>query len=183
MEPEPPSGSATPRPAIKPAARPIERSIPRTGPAPELVGLGCLEAHALAAAAHVRLTVSVWVTDTGPWGRVLDQRPSPGALLKRGARIAVIVSGRPYEEVPDVRGLPLDDAIERLTWLGLVPLADVRRPPRALPDAHIASTRPPAGSVLSSGSVVALMRAAEPRTQGLRGASGRADAADSVTRR
>ena len=132
-------------------------------PAPDLIGLGFLDAHALAAAAGLRLSVSVWETGVGPWGRVLDQQPEPKGRIRRGGRIVITVSGQPHEQVPDVRGLPLRDAIERLVWLGFVPIADSRRPSRSVSAGHLVATRPAAGALLACGSVVALTVARAPR--------------------
>ena len=143
-------------------------------PAPDLVGLGFHEAHALAAAAHLRLSVSVWETSVGPWGRILDQRPSPGERVRRGARIRITVSGRPREQVPDVTGLPLGDAIERLVWLGFVPLAELRQSSSLVSAGHVVSTRPAPGALLDSGSVVALTVARAQRERTTRPVSARA---------
>ena len=149
-------GGTPPSPPLVPLGD--RASLPGGGacPAPDLIGLGFLDAHAQAAAAGLRLSVSVWETTVGPWGRVLDQRPEPKRRIRRGGRIVITVSGRPHEQVPDVRGLPLDDAIERLVWLGFVPLADVRRPSRSVAAGHVVATRPSAGALLAYGSVVAL---------------------------
>ena len=125
-------------------------------PVPDLIGLGSLDAYALASAAGLRLSVSVWQTAVGPWGRVLDQRPGPNGRLRRGGRITVTVSGRPYEQVPDVLALPLADAIERLVWLGFVPLVESRRSSCSVSAGHVLATRPTAGALLVCGSVLAL---------------------------
>ena len=156
-------GGTLPSPPLVPLGEPA--TLPRGGayPTPDLIGLGCLDAHALAAAAGLRLLVSVWETTVGPWGRVLDQRPAPRGRLRRGSRIAVTVSGRPREQVPDVRGLPLGDAIDRLVWLGFVPLADSRHSSRSISTGHVLATRPGTGALLPSGSVVALNVASAQR--------------------
>ena len=124
--------------------------------APDLVGLPAVEAHAAARSAGVRLSVSVWETTVGPWGMVVDQRPEAGTRVRRGGGLRVIVSGRPHAPVPEVRGLPLEAALERLCWLGFVPLLKARRPSKSVPAGHIVSTLPCAGSLLTDGSVVAL---------------------------
>ena len=149
-------GGTPPSPPLVPLAG--RASLPGGGacPAPDLIGLGFLEAHALAAATGLRLSVSVWETTVGPWGRVLDQQPEPKGRIRRSGRIAVTVSGRPHEQVPEVGGLPLGDAIERLIWLGFVPIADVRRQSRSVSAGHVVATRPAAGALLACGSVVAL---------------------------
>ena len=149
-------GGPPPSPPLVPLDH--RASLPGGGacPAPDLIGLGFFDAYALVDAAGLRLSVSVWETTVGPWGRVLDQRPAPKGRLRRGSRIAVTVSGRPHEQVPDVRGLPLGDAIDRLVWLGFVPLVDSRRSSRSVSAGHVLATRPAAGTLFPCGSVVAL---------------------------
>ena len=136
-------------------------------PAPDLIGLGFPDTYALVNAAGLRLSVSVWETTVGPWGRVLDQRPAPKDRLRRGGRIAVTISGRPHEQVPDVLGIPLSDSIDRLAWLGFVPLVDSRRSSRSVSAGHVLATRPFAGALLPCGSVVALTVASARRDKTL----------------
>mgnify|MGYP001819429507 CR=1 FL=1 len=169
------AGGAFPSPPLMPLGN--RAGLPRGGahPAPDLIGMGFLDAHALAAATGLHLSVSVWKTSIGPWGRVLDQRPGPEHRIRRRGRIAITVSGRPVEEVPDVRGLPLGDAIDRLVWLGLVPLVDSRRPSLSVSARHVLATRPAAGELLASGSVVALTVAVAPRERNTRPVSDRSD--------
>ena len=139
---------------------PLDRQASHTKggacPVPDLIGLGSLDAYALARDAGLRLSVSVWRTTVGPWGRVLDQKPGPYGRLRRGGRMTVTVSGRPYEQVPDVLALPLADAIERLVWLGFVPLVESRRSSCSVSAGHVLATRPAAGALLACGSVLAL---------------------------
>ncbi len=154
--PGPADEGLSPGPALELPAR--QTDSPGRVPclAPDLVGLPALEAHAAARMAGVRLSVSVWETTIGPWGLVVDQRPEAGTRVRRGGRIRVIVSGRPLAPVPDVRGLPLEAALELLCWLGFVPLVKGRRASRSVPAGHIVSTHPSAGTLLTDGSVVAL---------------------------
>ena len=123
---------------------------------PELIGLEAFGAHALASTAGVRLSVSVWQTLVGPWGLVLEQLLQPGARVRRGTRLHVIVSGRPHQPVPDVRGLSLEAAIEQLSWLGFIPLTTARLRSHEHPVGQVIEVRPTPGTVLAHGSVVAL---------------------------
>jgi serine/threonine-protein kinase len=156
-------GAASRMPTPAPLVHQTSLPTGGAGPAPDLIGSGFHDAYALANAAGLRLSVSVWETTVGPWGRVLDQRPEPNARLRRGGRIVVIVSGRPQEQVPDVRALPLADAIDRLVWLGFVPLVESRRASCSVPAGHLLATRPAAGTLLACGSVVALAVASAQR--------------------
>ena len=123
---------------------------------PDLIGLEAFGAHTLAGSAGVRLSVSVWPTLVGPWGLVLEQLPQPGTRVRRGTRLHVIVSGRPHQPVPDVRGLSLEPTIEQLSWLGFVPLTTARLRSHEHPVGHVIEVRPTPGTVLAYGSVVAL---------------------------
>jgi serine/threonine-protein kinase len=123
---------------------------------PDLIGLAATEAYPAARAANVRLTVKAWETSVGPWGLVVDQQPAAGTHVRRGSRLAVVVSCRLRAPVPDVTGLTLEAALERLVWLGLVPLVIARRPSVSVAPGHIESTRPAPGSVAACGTVVAL---------------------------
>lgn len=125
-------------------------------PAPDVVGLGVLDAHAIVSQAGLRLAVSVWETKLGPWGLILTQQPEPGSPIRSGARIEAVVASRPHRTVPDVRGLRLDDALDSLRRDGLEPVVTARRRSSTMPPGTVVSTRPPAGALVVDGSRVAL---------------------------
>jgi beta-lactam-binding protein with PASTA domain len=124
--------------------------------APELIGLDALDAHAIARDSGLRLSVSVWESSVGPWGRVLEQQPTPGSRIRRGGRVKIVVSGRPFLPLPDVTGMTMGEAIEQLCWLGFVPIAGARRASHSVPPGHIICSRPAAGELAAHGTVVAL---------------------------
>jgi penicillin-binding protein 1A len=91
-------------------------------PAPALSGLARETAAEVAAAAELQL-VFVEVYGTGdPAGLVLDQSPRPGTPLRSGATVSVRVVGSVGGPtvVPDVTGLTVPVAFERLAAAGLV---------------------------------------------------------------
>ena len=135
---------------------PAATTSPQPCLVPDLIGLETIGAHALARAAGVRLSVSVWQTLVGPWGLVLEQMPAAGTRVRRGTRLRVVVSGRPHHPIPDVRGLSLEAAIEQLSWIGFVPLTTARLRSHEHPVGHVIDIRPAPGTVLAYGSVVAL---------------------------
>lgn len=160
MDEEQPAGS----PGVLPA--PTEMGAPsRPRLTPDLIGLEAPEAHELARSTGVHLVVTVWRTAVGPWSKVLEQRPIAGTRVRRGTRVHVIVSARPNASIPDVVGLPLVAATERLCWLGFVPIAMPRRSVCGLPAGHIVETRPAAGALVAQGSVVALTVAGPTRAE------------------
>ena len=146
----------SPSPPLVLPARQADRHGDAPCRAPDLLGLPALEAYAAADSAGVRLSVSVWKTTVGPWGMVVDQRPEAGTRVRHGGRLRVVVSGRPHAPVPEVRGMALEAAIERLCWLGFVPLVRARSTSSDMPAGRIVSTSPPEGTALTYGSVVAL---------------------------
>ena len=138
---------------------PVHQAAPALSgscPAPDLVGYERFAAQARASCWNLRLSVSVWETSVGPWGKVLDQRPLAGERIRRGSRIEVIVAGRPHDHVPDVLGLPLRSVVDELCWLGFVPLVAARRSSQTFAAGHIVSSRPSAGTAMAHGSVVSL---------------------------
>ena len=61
-------------------------------------------------------------SDTIPVHEVVDQSPSPGSRIARGSTVTIFVStGKERVTVPDVRHLPLNDAIARLNDVHLNP--------------------------------------------------------------
>ncbi len=55
-----------------------------------------------------------------PRGTVIDQSPQPGDRIGKGSTVTIWVStGKPRSTVPDVKSLPLTDAIAKLTSAGL----------------------------------------------------------------
>jgi serine/threonine-protein kinase len=153
-------------PASAPLAPTLHQATPRgcgARRAPDLVGVDALDAYAVAASAGVRLSVVVWETRVGPWGKILDQTPAPGSRVRQGSKLVVVVSGSPQVAVPDVHDLPLERAIEQLSCLGFVPLAGSRRPTSSVPPGHVISTDPATGAVAALGSVVVLAVARAPR--------------------
>ena len=58
-------------------------------------------------------------------GNVVSQEPTPGEQMERGGAIVVIVSqGKPTRELPDIKGLTLAQAAERVTSEGFVPVTE-----------------------------------------------------------
>lgn len=123
---------------------------------PDVVGLDMLEAVRLLRQRGLRLAVSVWETKIGPWGMVLSQEPARGSSLRRGQRVHVVVAGRPHLAVPDVTGLEVGVAMERLRRAGLQPVRGVERASRTVPRGHVIATRPRAGSLVQDGARVTL---------------------------
>jgi serine/threonine-protein kinase len=91
----------------------------------------------------------------GRAGTVLDQQPEAERFLGRRSAIILAVSrGARQVGVPDVRGMPVDEARRVLAEAELTP-GDVtyRRETRAEPN-RVISTEPPGGSTVDAGTKV-----------------------------
>lgn len=137
---------------------PVELTVsdgPAPVPVPDLAGLGADDAHAAADAAHLRLAVAERRADAAvPAGAVVDQTPAAASLAPRDGELRVVLSAGPAQRtVPDLVGLPLDQARARLDDLGLV--TDVRDGPED-GRAFVARQGTPGGRDLPEGAHVQL---------------------------
>jgi eukaryotic-like serine/threonine-protein kinase len=91
---------------------------------------------------------------TVPAGFVVSQGTRPGAVVRRGARVVVVVStGPPSATVPAVAGLSREAAFAKLAAAGLKPTPQSRSSTTA-PAGAVLGTEPPAGRRLRAGSAV-----------------------------
>src|SRR5690606_30812604 len=91
-------------------------------------------------------------SDTVEAGRVIGLQPAEGTQVPRDSDVEVVVSKGPdLVTIPEVDGLDLDEAIDRLEAAGFV-VEDVEGPPRGRPF----ETDPPAGTKAKRGSAVVL---------------------------
>jgi serine/threonine-protein kinase len=121
---------------------------------PELTGLRADAAAALAATHGLR-TKNVRVLHGGPTSAVVDQTPASGTFLERGGLITLdVASGAPQVVVPNVTGMPFDQAraaIERARLdLGAVIYKAI---PRREPG-RVVMTSPPPRSRVDEGTSV-----------------------------
>lgn len=134
--------------------------------APQLVGQEQAAAAAKVQHAHLRLSLGpASYSETVPSGAVLGQRPEGGARLLRGATVTVELSRGPERHgVPVVgRGATVAAATSalqtaRLTVGGTRAVFD-----DAVPKGDVLVTDPPAGTLLRSGTAVALVLSGGPR--------------------
>jgi serine/threonine-protein kinase len=91
--------------------------------------------------------------DDAPRGEVFATEPGAGAQLDAGEEVVVLVSrGEPTATVPNVVGLPLEDAEERLQTAGLE--ANVRRVFSEEPPGTVVAQSPAAGERVETDSPV-----------------------------
>ena len=103
--------------------------------------------------------------DAVPAGKVLEQRPGPGSIAKRGGVVDIVLSrGRRVAPVPDLQGSALPAAQVTLAAAGL----GVGAVAQVFADAPVGSVvlqKPPAGTEVGPGTPVRLYVAAEGRRE------------------
>ena len=105
-------------------------------------------------------------SDTVPAGKVVDQDPSPGSRIARGSTVTLFVStGKERVTVPDVRHLPLNDAIARLNEVRLNP--DVHDVYSSAPVSTVVGQAPGGGEKVLAGSKVRLNVSQGPKQIGI----------------
>ena len=100
----------------------LAQTLVPTHPVPRLVGSDLEAARTRAAAAELRVrVVRSEYDERRPKGTVLEQEPAPGREQKENRPVRLVVSrGPPPVGVPDIAGLTVEVATERLTGAGLV---------------------------------------------------------------
>jgi len=123
---------------------------------PDVTGLAAPAANTVAAGDGLQ-TRSVRVVHGGVAGTVVGQDPKPGAVVRRGEAVTLMVTtGAPQVVVPQVVSMPVDQARGVIRRAGLAVGAVVYR---AYPDrepGRVVVTSPPAGSRVDQGSPVDL---------------------------
>jgi beta-lactam-binding protein with PASTA domain len=95
------------------------------------------------------------VASTKEKGTVVHQEPAAGVTAVKGATVTISVSnGQRPVVVPSVVGLKQNDAVERLTGVGLVP--QIHNAPSARPKGTVFAQKPPAGEEVDKGSKVTI---------------------------
>jgi serine/threonine protein kinase/beta-lactam-binding protein with PASTA domain len=138
---------------------------PQLFPLPELAG-GTLEEakNGLNAAEMALGPVTEQFSEQAPAGTVLSQDPAPGADVRRGTPVSLVVSKGPEPiPVPVVVGQEQDDAVDAITAAGLqADVAGEQVFSRDIPKGAVAS-QAPAGGTLTRGGTVALTISKGPR--------------------
>ena len=134
---------------------------------PDLVGLPEAEVESLLADHGLRLRrqySSDRFDEEIPAGHVLEQSPSSGGLMKRGAGVEVIVSLGPERlTVPNVEGQALQQAQVALTSAGLAIGRIVNIYSHGVPPGTVVEQAPAAEAKVGRGTTVALFLSAASR--------------------
>lgn len=131
---------------------------------PTLVGLPERDAVARATSVGIDVERVVYVASERPTGQVVQQRPEGGQVLPAGATVTIEVSRGPGSapfELPDVRGLSLDEARARLGDLGLRSIGTVAASLSFDRPNTVTEQRPVAGTEVVASTPVTLVYALE----------------------
>jgi beta-lactam-binding protein with PASTA domain len=129
---------------------------------PELTGLTLEEARELLDKENVRVRVRRIASD-GPRGEVLEQSPEPGARIAADTVVLLTVSRTSTPErvkVPNVEGLPGDEAVSILRQAGLEP--DIRTIRSSEPEGLVVSQNPSPDAEVAPQTTVLLEIAGPP---------------------
>jgi hypothetical protein len=141
----------------------VTTPVPDQVQVPDLVGLSQEEARGLVEEAGLQLAVVGERHDPAvPALNIITQTPPAGQMVREGETIGVVISQGPnFVSVPAVEGLPITAAEPGLREMGL----DISQEGVWSKEAEgvILSQDPPAGSIVSEGSVVTLIVSSGPR--------------------
>ena len=126
---------------------PVPRSVPQLGG----LDLGAAERALDSVQLSLARPLTYEISESVPEGAVIRQSLSPGLLAERGSHVSLTLSAGPdRREVPDMRGLSVMEARERLIEVGLK-VEDVTGEGEL-----VQATEPPAGTMLAPNSAVVL---------------------------
>lgn len=100
-----------------------------------------------------------------PAGAIAAQTPLAGSRAKKGSEIRAIMSrGAGQPKVPEVVGLPLEQALAKVVEAKLTAGAQTQQTSPTVPKGSVISTAPPAGTLVAPGTAVALVVSAGGET-------------------
>jgi len=132
---------------------------------PELVGTSSQDARRIARLAKLGLLFEDQAVDPGLRGRVLRQKPEPGAQVRPGDVVEVWIGARRGVVVPDVYGADEQDALVSLRSAGLSPARRCIRRSNSVGQGLVIRTRPRAGKEVPVGTRITYVVASAPRVR------------------
>jgi len=136
---------------------------PARATVPDVMGRSLADAKALLARAGLGVgAVRRRAEPDSPDGTVIDQDPSSGKSLERGAKVDLVFAA-PQLRMPDLIGLHIKDAMARLEQTGLKLTSRKSRATDASPPWTVIEQQPAAGRPTAKGAGVALVYAVETR--------------------
>lgn len=132
---------------------------PTQATVPDVVGRSAVSAKTLLEQAGlVPGKKSQRVEPGSPDGTVVDQEPSSGKSVERGAKVDLVFAAR-QAHMPDVTGLPIKEAAARLEKAGLKLTTVKWRATDASPPCTVVEQQPAAGGPTAEGTEVTLVYA------------------------
>lgn len=116
---------------------------------PDLTGMREADARQRVRELNIPLATTVYEASDRPIGTVIAQAPAGGAQLGAGEELTLTVSrgrDRPRVAVPDLRGVPVDEAVRRLEELGFTRVERVATSVSFTGSGQVVSTLPSAGT-------------------------------------
>lgn len=143
------------------AGRKIQLTVSKgaePGVVPDLKGKNLAEATEMLHAAKLAVgKVTVQYKEGAAQGAVLSQDIEAGKKVAAGTKVDLVVNiSKGQSVVPDLKGLTLSDARERLSSMGLM-VGSVTTKEDSAPNGTVIGAEPEFGKVLSEGSVVTLI--------------------------
>lgn len=143
------------------AGRKIQLTVSKgaePGVVPDLKGKNLAEATEMLHAAKLAVgKVTVQYKEGAAQGAVLSQNIEAGKKVAAGTKVDLVVNiSKGQSVVPDLKGLTLSDARERLSSMGLM-VGSVTTKEDSAPKGTVIGAEPEFGKVLSEGSVVTLI--------------------------
>ncbi|MEX2543043.1 MAG: PASTA domain-containing protein [Trueperaceae bacterium] len=132
---------------------------PEASRAPVLVGLTADQAINTVTAVNLTLDNVDYAHSSQPAGRVIGQRPEPGERVDADAGLAIVVSRGPEQAqvtLPDLVGMPLERARQRLQELGIRRVESLAGGVSFDSPGTVSAQQPGAGEEVSSASPVVL---------------------------
>jgi serine/threonine-protein kinase len=134
-------------------------TVGNTERVPKLVGLSEEDARAQADKLGLKVKRGDSRYDPAiPKDKVVDVQPKVGTEVKKGALLTLVFSkGKKPVDVPDVHGIPLDQAKQRLKSAGLQAGDEVQQDSTTIPRGYVIRTKPAAGATQSPDEPVTLV--------------------------
>ncbi|MFO7532894.1 MAG: PASTA domain-containing protein, partial [Candidatus Limnocylindrales bacterium] len=154
------------------APSPVVTEVPSASPTaiatvgtPDFQGMSLTDAESTADDYGLVVRVRQVETDRVPPETVIGQDPPPGEAVEVGSTIALSVAAAiPTQPVPDVVGLPRDEAIDAIEDAGFT-LGDISEETSdEVPAGNVVSSDPEVDTELATGSEIALVVSLGPET-------------------
>ncbi|MFQ3622771.1 MAG: PASTA domain-containing protein [Acetobacteraceae bacterium] len=144
------------------AASEAARAVPGLIAVPSLLGLPLAAAETALSRAGLKRGETTGQESRYAPGTVIGQSPDPGDEVAPDVPVELVLAVPIRPTVPDLRGLPLEEAAARIEAAGLVSGRVARQESRDVKEGHVIGQDPPPGARVDPGAAVALVVALAP---------------------